>query len=132
MAELFEERFADVLQNIESAIISVYRANPALVDYEVDGGLGALIVHYGAVRQGKEPPPPPTDENRRRVFEAVRRICDWRLGRGEPLPGFEPFPGPQSIDDIVACLKRVRKSAQGWTKRGGRTGYLTFIRKYIP
>ncbi|HEX8432297.1 MAG TPA: hypothetical protein VF625_13495, partial [Longimicrobium sp.] len=75
---------------------------------------------------------PPTDENRRLVFEGVREICDWRLGLGEPAPGFPPLPETASIEDIVACLKRVRKSAQGWTKRGGRTGYLTFIAKYIP
>ncbi|HYW05875.1 MAG TPA: hypothetical protein VE913_02900, partial [Longimicrobium sp.] len=118
--------------NIEAAIVAVYRANPSLVDYEVDGGLGATIVHFGAVRQGKEPPPPPTDENRRLVFEAVREICDWRLGLGDLAPDAEPLLEPKSIDDIAACLKRVRKSVQGWTKRAGRTGYLTFIAKYIP
>jgi len=125
----FEARFQDVLQNIESAIVGVYRSDPTLVDYEADGGLESLISHYTAEQQGRPVRTAPSDPNRRRVFEAVREVCEWRLGRAE-LPG-APRPEPRTPDEIVACLKRVRKSVQRWTKRGGRQGYLSFVSQYV-
>ena len=131
MTQSFEERYEDVLQNIEHAIIRIYRADPALVDYEVDGGLESLIASYTAEMQGRPPRAAPSDANRRRVFEAVREACEWRLGRGE-LPGYAALPTPNTVDEIVACLKRVRKSAQRWTKRAGRQGYLSFVGRYLP
>jgi len=36
-----------------------------------------------------------------------------------------------TLDEIVACLKRVRKSISGWTRRASRQGYLTFIDQFI-
>ena len=125
----FEIRFQDVLQNIESAIVSVYRNDPALLDYEADGGLEALISYYTAELQGRPPRAAPADPNRRLVFEAVQRICEWRLGRAD-LPGVPPME-PRTVDETVACLKRVRKSVQRWTKRGGRQGYLSFVSQYV-
>jgi hypothetical protein len=127
MGEPFEERYEDVLQNIEAAIVGIYRTDPALVDYEVDSGLGSVIAHYTAELQGRPPPAAPSDANRRRVFEAVLAACEWRLGRG-PDAGAEL----NTTDEIIACLKRVRKSAQRWTKRGGRQGYLTFVSRFLP
>lgn len=126
MTEPFEQRYEDVLQNIEAAIVGVYRTNPALVDYEVDSGLGALIAHYTAQMQGRPPPGAPSDANRLRVFEAVLAACEWRLGRGPRAAQLN------TTDEIIACLKRVRKSAQRWTKRGGRQGYLTFVSRFLP
>ncbi|HEX8363185.1 MAG TPA: hypothetical protein VF613_23890 [Longimicrobium sp.] len=131
MIESFEQRYEDVLQNIESAIIRLYRADPALVDYEVDGGLESLTAAYTAEMQGREPRGAPSDPNRRRVFEAVRQVCEWRLGRAA-LPGAGAVPEPIGTDEIVACLKRLRKSVQRWTKRGGRQGYLSFVGQYVP
>jgi hypothetical protein len=127
MAEPFEQRYEDVLQNIEATIVGIYRTDPALVDYEVDGGLEALIARYTAELQGRPPRAAPSDANRRRVFEAVLDVCERRLGRGPKLGA-----GLNTAEEIIACLKRVRKSAQGWTKRGGRQGYLTFVSRFVP
>lgn len=33
--------------------------------------------------------------------------------------------------EIVACLKRLRKSVQFWTKSGGRQGYLNYIVEFL-
>lgn len=112
MLQRFEERYEDRLQNIEHAIVRLYRSDPALVDYEVDAGLGSLIAFYAAKMQGRPPRDAPTDANRRRVFEAVREVCEWRLGRAE-LAGAGTVAPLNTPDEIVARLKRVRKSAQG-------------------
>jgi hypothetical protein len=130
MMQSFEGRYLDVLQAIEAAIVEVHRTEPALVDYEVDGGLESLIAAYTAEMQGRPPRGAPSDANRRRVFEAVREACEWRLGRGE-LPGYDAVPTPNAVDEIVACLKRVRKSVQRWTKRAGRQGYLSFVSRFL-
>lgn len=62
-------------------------------------------------------------------------MCEWRLGReslmpeeGAPLDG---EPASVSLEVILACLKRIRKSVQRWNKEGGRQGYLTFIGRFI-
>lgn len=70
LAGIIKERYEDVLQNIEFAIVNVYREHPDLLDSHVD-------------------------------------------------------------EEIVACLKRIRKSVGRWNKRGGRQGCLTFIQQYI-
>ena len=38
-----EEEHLDILQNIEFAIMSVYRDNPLLVDFDVEAAINALI-----------------------------------------------------------------------------------------
>jgi hypothetical protein len=130
MAELpFEERYEPVLQRIEHAIVSVYRANPALVDAEVDSALEALVARYSAEATGREPRPVSLDVNRRAVFDAVVPVCELLRGRSE---SGEMVPGPLAPDVLVACLKRIRKSMQRWTKQLGRQGYLGFVSRFIP
>jgi hypothetical protein len=38
---------------------------------------------------------------------------------------------PKTLDEIVACLKKLHNSARKWNKSGGRRGYLDFVVKYI-
>ena len=47
MAEKFEERYEDVLQNIEVIIVSIHNREPDLLDYDVDAVLEALGSRYG-------------------------------------------------------------------------------------
>ena len=131
-----EDRYFDVLHNIESAIVSVYRVNLDLSDYEVDKALSALCDSYRAEEQGKPYVLPAMNENTDAVYAIAQRICDWRLGRdvkfetegGQPLPDVPPI----SVAEILVCLKRIRKSVAKWSKRGGRQGYLFFIADFIP
>lgn len=41
-----EDEYLDVLQNIEAAIMGVYRRTPALLDYDVLEAIEALTRHY--------------------------------------------------------------------------------------
>ncbi len=131
----FEDDYLDVLQNIESAIVSVYRKQRNLLDYDVDEALDALIADYKAAKQNRPPRPHRFTERPERVYEAVKAMCDWRLGQedlltesGQPL---EAGPAPNTHDEIIACLKRVKKSVQRWNKHGGRQGYLNFVQQYV-
>ncbi|GER79670.1 MAG: hypothetical protein M5U11_14870 [Anaerolineales bacterium] len=78
---LVEEEYLDVLQNIEWAILSVYRENPQLFDYDVDKALNALWMGYRSEQIGKAKPPPAFNELQDLLYERVRAICEWRLGR---------------------------------------------------
>lgn len=77
----FEEEYEAVLQNIEFGIISVYRQDRSLLDYDVMDALEALIRHYAAEQSGRTPPTPRLHERAQRVFEAARSMCELRLGR---------------------------------------------------
>ena len=126
-----EDEYLDVLQNIEFAIIGVYHEHPELLDYDVDVVVAALIKQYGAKLQQRQMTPPRLTELRQELYDAIAAMCEFRLGRTALLDkdGEEAFPGlpPLTVDEIVACLKRIRKSVQRWTKQGGRQGYLTFV-----
>jgi hypothetical protein len=129
----FEEKYMDVLQNIEFAIISVYREHSELQDYDVEKVLNALIVFYQAEQQQRSSSQVEFKPVLQDVYERAHTMCEWRLGR-ERLTSddLEMEMTPLSLDEIVACLKRVRKSVQRWTKRGGRQGYLLFVNQFIP
>ena len=130
-----EEEYLDVLQNIEFAIMSVYRDNPLLVDFDVEAAINALISLYHAQSQNHEARRPNLNERATLVYERVKGMCDWRLGREELLSAEMrergSKPEPVTLDVIAACLKRVRKSVQRWNKEGGRQGYLTFVGRFV-
>jgi hypothetical protein len=42
-----------------------------------------------------------------------------------------PFE-PTTAQEMVDCLKRIRKSIKKWTKWGGRKGYLTYVDEFFP
>jgi len=130
-----EEEYLDVLQNIEFAIMSVYRDNPLLVDFDVEAAINALISLYHAQSQNHEARRINLNERATLVYERVQAMCDWRLGREELLTADMrkrgPQPEPVTFDVIAACLKRIRKSVQRWNKEGGRQGYLTFVGRFV-
>jgi len=129
MAGRFEDEYFGVLQNIEFTIVRVHREHPHLLDYDVDGALEALVARYTAESRGRTPREPALHGLRYDVYEAVLAICEWRVGRDPDNP---PPPDMNTVEEIVACLKRVRTSVQRWTREGGRQGYLTFVGRFIP
>lgn len=129
-----EEELQDVLQNIEFSIIQVYRGDPDLIDAEVLTAIEALIRLYGAEAQGKSLSMRPVRGTAKQVMESVQSMCEWRLGRSaiEDEEGSSlELPDPKTVDEIVACLKRIQSSIKLWTQKGGRQGYLNFVQKFI-
>ena len=131
-----EEAYLDVLQNIEAGIVVVYRAAPSLLDLVIDDAFEALVREYGWEEQGRGAGRPKLSAPAEHVYQAIRRICEWRLGRG-PLDAAKPEaegmrPQPISVSEGIACLKRLRKSVRFWQKEGGRQGYLNYVRQFLP
>lgn len=132
----FEDQDLGVLQNIEFAIVSVFRDHPELTDYQVDNALAALIRVYQARSRAHSAPHISLRPLEQDVFEAVKFMCDWRLGELQSQGEEAPEPGalgwrPNTPDEIVACLKRIRKSISLWTKQGGRQGYLSYVNFFL-
>ena len=62
-------------------------------------------------------------------------MCEWRLGREQLFTeGGQQLDAdmiPRTVDEIIACLKRIQKSIRRWNKVGGRQGYLSFISEFV-
>ncbi len=130
-----EDEYQDVLQNIEFAIINIYHRHPNLLDYDVETVLSALLRYYKAEQRNRQPPTIPLTELRQELYDSIKGMCDWRLGREELTRQTEkttlPNPAPISLAEMIVCLKRIRKSVKTWSKKGGRQGYLTFVEQFI-
>jgi len=131
----FEDEYLDVLQNIEFAIIHVSRSEEALSDYDVDKVLNILISEYQAELSKRDFTKPNLSPLRERLYKSVKHMCEWRLGReaiggkGKQLRVKEAESN--SVEEIIACIKRIRKSVETWNKRGGQKGYLQYIDQFL-
>ena len=130
-----EEQYFDVLQNLETAIVTAYDHNPRLLDFDVMDALNVLIRSYTLEERGVSPRLPPVSGPSQPVLEATWRICEWRLGRQALNPadrgGGRLTTGHLSVGELVLCLKRIRNSVRLWTERGGRQGYLDYVRHFL-
>jgi hypothetical protein len=130
-----EEEYLDVLQNIEFAIVSTYHDHPEMVDAHVVRALEAVIGSYRAEMAGRRPEEFSASPLEAELYEAIRDMCEWRLGRirEDEVEAGPPGPAPEPIkvDEIMLCLKRILKSVNRWNKSGGQRGYLTFIVQYV-
>jgi hypothetical protein len=131
----FTDKYLDVLQNLEFAIVTTYKQRPEMTDYDVMRILEALIDGYQAETIGRPPRYTPVTDVEIDLMDILRRMCEWRLGRIQ-LPKDEKMKelektDPKTLDEIVACLKKIHNSARKWNKTGGRRGYLDFVVKYI-
>lgn len=130
-----EEQYFDVLQNIETAIVTAYEQNPRLLDVDVSDVLDALIRSYTLEQREGSPRPPAVSGPSQHMLDLTGRICEWRLGRqslNPPDRGERRFTTSHiSVGELLLCLKRIRNSVRLWTQRGGRQGYLDYVRHFL-
>jgi hypothetical protein len=135
MSDRFEDNpfFLSILQNIEARIVVIYRQRPDLADFQVENALEALIRAYAGEAAGR-PAKPPAGEAARQVYQSVREAIEWRLGR-IALPaetgGSLQVGEPASVEDVLTCLKRIRRSVEFWTRENGPQGYLNYVIKFL-
>src|SRR5438309_6032686 len=127
----FEEEHLDLLQNIEFAVITEYRADTTLMDVDVRDAMEALARHYQAEELQRTPPASRLASRAQKVFDSVRSVCESRLGRPGGLWRPEQMDRLNTPAEIIGALKRIRKSVDLWNKRGGRQGYLSFVKQYV-
>jgi len=118
----------DLLQNIEFSIVEAYRRNPAVTDFDVTDALDAITRQYGAEMAGRDPSTIPLDPRAMDVYTNARTICEWRLGRSTAASPVTTV----TLEETVAALRTIMKSVRRWSGRGGKRGYLDFVKNYLP
>lgn len=103
-----EEEHMDVLQNIEFAIVGIYRQEPSLLDYDVQNALQALARRYEAEQSGRPPPTRRLNEKAQQVYEAVEVFCELRLGRHSYTGDGESAAEEAPVVEKKGWLERLR------------------------
>lgn len=132
----FEEKYNDTLRSMELTLVQQYRLMENLTDWEVKTAVNNLIRHYTAEARRRQPPQLNQDALTQLVFDRLRTTCAGWLGR-EAL--MDEHGGVATLsdnalkgDEVIACLKRIRRSIEMWQKEGGRRGYFEFIDQFLP
>jgi hypothetical protein len=128
-----EQERMDVMQNLEFAVAVVYQRNSTMTDYAVVRTYEALLQAYSAEVDGRPAKPFVAEGAEAELFQRVRQMCEWRLGRATISTIFDEAPDcePLDVPTLIRCLKRLVRSVNKWTKHGGRQGYLNFMAKFI-
>jgi len=112
-----------------------------MTDYDALQAINALIRIYQAEERDRQPPALRLLPAQEAALESVQGMCELRLGRAqlrkrteetEETAEFPPMIPPVTLAEIIACLKRVRKSIELWQKEGGRRGYYDFVSPFLP
>jgi hypothetical protein len=136
MPESFEDHYLDVLQNIEFSLAQVYRAHADMLDYDARNAIEALTRAYQAEARGRAITPPRLNPLAQEAYDLVKGMCEIRLGRSTFIDDnqqpIELAATPLTLDETVACLKRIRKSIDTWNRQGGQRGYFNFVDSFLP
>ena len=126
-----QDQYTDVLQNLEQAVVSIFRQNPDMTDYVVQRAYEAAYERYRAEQRGHVPKPPGLTGLDAATYDAVCAMCEFRLGRSPgPARGGPPIE-PLTAEEMVACLRRLARSVKLHTGRAGRQGYLNFVAHFV-
>lgn len=106
-----------------------------MTDWDALQAMNGLIRVYQAEARGKPQPELKLTSLHQEIFDGVQSICEWRLGRAQlsdenEIPLDVEFEN-KTLEEIVLCLKRVRRSIEMWNKDLGRRGYFSFVSDYV-
>lgn len=127
MTENFEQTYFDVLRAIELAIFNADQ-QAALVDTNVDKALDGLTRLYTAETRGRNAPKLRFSQDEHTLADHIKAACDLHLGRDTQVMIGED---QKTVDEIIACLKRIRRSLGQMSKKGGKRAYLDFLRQFF-
>ena len=111
-------------------MVEIWRAHPEISDYTALRAYEAAFQTYRAESRGHTSKPAGLTGIDAEAFEAVKAMCEFRLGR-KPISGAENTP-PIPLQLLLDCLRELVKSVEHHTKIDGRRGYLTFIDEFLP
>ena len=99
-----------------------------MTNYTALAAYETAIAHYHDVARQYQPKPEKVSNLDAVAYNAVHEACASRLGKPSANDPGAPLLTPE---DLVTCLRRLRKSVEFWTKQGGRRGYLDFVAGYV-
>lgn len=106
-----------------------------MTDYEAEKAVNTLIRTYQAEARNRKYRQPRMNERTEEAYGYIKGMCDWRMGR-EDLYNEDDNPielpmTPLQVDEVIDCLKRVKRSIRKWNKQGGRRGYFYFVDQFF-
>ncbi len=134
-----DDKHLAILQSLESTLAALYREEPKLTDYDVADAYEALLRFYKAEATQRTFTANLKDRSKD-VYEALKVMSEFFLGRVEEGAFQDPDTHepvtldelPEaSLEDVLACIKRLQSSLKLWTKEGGRQGYLNYISQFV-
>jgi len=123
------DEFEDVLKHIEQTVIERSKQEPDLNNYNVARAYEAASAHFNALARGQAPKPHSLKGPDAAVYEKVQAACAARLN--QPINERDAKSPLLTAEDLVACLRRLRKSVEFWTRQGGRRGYLEHVSRFV-
>jgi|APSaa5957512622_1039677.scaffolds.fasta_scaffold65119_2 hypothetical protein len=131
-----EEKFENVMLNIEMQVVSISDEAPNLHDASVDRVYNALLSKYKALLREREPREISLKAAEEKLYSLIAGACDFFTGDSEEYGEghflIELNAPKVSYENMVAILKHLRKSLRTWTKRGGSKGYIYYITQFMP
>lgn len=127
----FEEEYFDVLHSIEFAIVQTYRENPTMKDRHAESAIKGLVRYYNAALSERKAPTIKLNELEKTMFDAIKTNLELHMS----VQGLVGEGRAYTIEEVIACLKRIQKSINTWSKTQGyglnTSGYLEFVKDYI-
>lgn len=127
----FEDDYLDVLQNLEFAIVNTYRKHRDIIDFDVLIVLDAIMNFYISGIRGVKPRNFNLSGKQLDLFEAVKEMADYRITGKAKDDDNEYEINAITVNELLDCLKRIKKSVLFWTKEAGRQGYLDYVSNFI-
>ena len=121
-----------VLQNLEFSVVQIWRANPVMSDYSALRAYETAFQMYRAELRGHVPKPSALTGLDELMFQALKAMCEFQLGRGPSPIDNRANIHPISLELLMDCLRELGRSTERHTKAHGRQGYLTFIDEFVP
>ena len=119
------------LEDLEASVAHIWRAHPEMSDYVAQRAYEAAFQFYRAEFRGHTPKPPSLSGLDASTFDAIKAVCEFRLGRGpSPIEGPREAP-PVTVERLVDYLRQLVKSVERHTAIDGRQGYLLFIDHHV-
>ena len=118
---------------LETLIDSYASTDESVIDLHVLEAIETTRRMFAAEAQGRTFNPRLGDERVRQLFAGLCGASEMLLGRESPeIHDRTESPDPINIDTLVQCLKQLERSVKLWSEQGGRKGYLSYIRQFLP
>lgn len=132
----FEETYNDTLRSMELTLVRQYRQFDNLTDWETVTAVNGLIRSYTAESRRRAAPQLKQDALTQHVYDRLHTTCAGWLGRAplidESGQVIQLEANTLTVNEVIACLKRIRRSIEMWKKEGGNRGYFEFIDGFLP
>ena len=131
MPKTWKDDYLDVLQFLETAVITVWRSHPEMTDHAVARAYEAAFESYRAQARNQVPKTAALQGIDSTIFQALNLACETRIGKTPTAPEMDKRVQIVTVEILVDCLRELKKSVERHTKSGGRQGYLNFVSRFI-